>query len=70
MRLTFFCLLASGTLLISGCATECCSKPEVVYVDKYVSECTRTVQRITQVSPCATCSRFPISARFGDACGL
>lgn len=74
MKLIGIYLCAATALLVSGCATtqtdDCCSrsKPEVVYVDKAVSECTRPVQRITQVSPCAVCERFPVSARLDDIC--
>ena len=78
MKSLLICLMAGSALLMSGCATragggasagdECCGKPEVVYVDKAVAECTRSVQRITQVSPCASCDRFPVTARLDDVC--
>lgn len=65
-------LLSGLILAMTGCASrpvdECCAKPEIVYVDKDVSECTRSVQRITQVNPCATCSRFQVTARLAGEC--
>lgn len=70
--LTYSCAIAA--VLLAGCATQrvedCCSnaRREVVYVDKAVSECTRSVQRITQTSPCAVCERFPVTARLEDGC--
>ncbi|MBS1228398.1 MAG: hypothetical protein H6R17_1675 [Proteobacteria bacterium] len=69
------CLLAAMLLAIAGCASapqaDCCSGvPEVIYVDKSVAECTRSVQRVTQTNPCASCERFPVSARFDGGCSV
>ena len=66
-------MIAATALFSAGCATqkpvdECCSKPEIVYVDKDVSECTRAVQRVVQTSPCAVCERFPVNARLTSEC--
>jgi hypothetical protein len=71
-------LLAMVMLSAYGCATqtknnpvsECCNaqQPEIVYVDRAVAECTRSVQRVTQTSPCASCERFPVSARVEGGC--
>ena len=69
------CLLSLIALAIAGCAAtppppaDCCSSaPEVIYVDKAVAECTRSVQRVTQTNPCASCERFPVSARLDGNC--
>ena len=68
------CLLSAMLLAIAGCASapppagDCCSAPEVIYVDKSVAECTRSVQRVTQTNPCASCERFPVSARLDGNC--
>lgn len=65
-------LLALIALASAGCVspppTDCCSAPEVIYVDKAVAECTRSVQRVTQTNPCASCERFPVSARLDGNC--
>lgn len=72
MKKSLFAILAAA--LASACATTtpqpeaCCNAKEIVYIDKAVSECTRAVQRITQVSPCETCSYFQLSARAGSSC--
>lgn len=72
MKKAYLLLAATLGLLASGCATnnidECCAKPEIVYVDKAVSECTRSVQRITQLNPCTSCERFPVTARLTSEC--
>jgi len=65
------CFMAVTMLALNGCATngdDCCGKPEIVYVDKAVPECTRAVQRVTQVSPCSSCDRFPVIARLDGGC--
>jgi hypothetical protein len=69
------CILSIMALAIAGCASaplpqaDCCnSAPEVIYVDKSVAECTRSVQRVTQTNPCASCERFPVSARLDGGC--
>lgn len=70
------CLLSLIALVCAGCVsapppqTDCCSTPEVIYVDRAVAECTRSVQRVTQTNPCATCERFPVSARLDGSCSL
>lgn len=66
-------LLSLIALASAGCVSpppqpECCSAPEVIYVDKAVAECTRSVQRVTQTNPCASCERFPVSARLDGNC--
>ena len=68
-------LLALIALTLTGCVAtpppqaDCCSSaPEVIYVDKAVAECTRSVQRVTQTNPCASCERFPVSARLDGNC--
>lgn len=82
MKFKAVCILSLVMLTVFGCASqaktapapaavsECCSaqQPEIVYVDRAVSECTRSVQRVTQTSPCATCERFPVSARVEGGC--
>lgn len=68
--------VALVVLVLSGCAAQTvsvseaddCCKPEIVYVDKAVAECTREIQRITQVSTCAKCDKFPVTARVGSGC--
>ena len=70
------CLLSLIALALTGCAAtppppaaDCCGNaPEVIYVDKAVAECTRSVQRVTQTNPCASCERFPVSARLDGNC--
>ena len=71
------CLLSLIALACAGCVSapppqaDCCSSaPEVIYVDKAVAECTRSVQRVTQTNPCASCERFPVSARLDGNCSL
>jgi len=71
------CLLSTMLLAIAGCVsapppqTDCCSSaPEVIYVDKSIAECTRSVQRVTQTNPCASCERFPVSARLDGDCSV
>mgnify|MGYP000535270952 CR=1 FL=1 len=60
--------------LLSGCASlarqeDCCGAPkEVVYVDKPVAECTRSLRDVTQVSPCQVCSRFQVAVRADSSC--
>ena len=68
-------LLALIALALTGCVetppppADCCSSaPEVIHVDKAVAECTRSVQRVTQTNPCASCERFPVSARLDGNC--
>lgn len=55
--------------MLSGCAsTSCCAPTEVTYVEKPVSECTRAVRQVEQVSPCSRCSDFPVMARAATPC--
>lgn len=81
MKRKAVCLLALVVMTAFGCANqpsaqpknnpvnECCNaQPEIIYVDRAVAECTRSVQRVTQTSPCATCERFPVSARVEGGC--
>lgn len=57
----------AAVAMLSGCAS-CCAPMEVAYVDKPIMECTRAVQRVEQVSPCARCSNFPVMARAATPC--
>lgn len=67
-------LVSLIALACAGCVSpppaqpECCSAPEVIYVDRAVAECTRSVQRVTQTNPCASCERFPVAARLDGNC--
>ena len=48
---------------------DCCGAPkEVVYVDKPVAECPRSLRDVTQVSPCQVCSRFQVAVRADSSC--
>ena len=48
---------------------DCGGAPkEVVYVDKAVAECTRSLRDVTQVSPCQVCSRFQVAVRADSSC--
>ena len=72
MKILTTALLLSA--LLSGCASlarqeDCCGAPkEVVYVDKPVAECTRSLRDVTQVSPCQVCSRFQVAVRADSSC--
>lgn len=67
----------SVALALSACAAskpqpiaeDCCNNKEIIYVDKPKAECTRAVQKVTQVAPCAACSNFQLSARAESICG-
>lgn len=66
------------SVLLSACSTsgntvvkqeDCCGAPkEVVFVDKPVAECTRSLRDVTQVSPCQVCSRFQVAVRADSSC--
>lgn len=74
MKQSLLAFLAA--LALGGCATpppappaeDCCGPKEIVYIDKPITECTRAVQKVTQVNPCAACSNFELTARAGNGC--
>ena len=53
----------------SAAASDCCgNQPEVVYVDRAITECTRPVRLVTQTNPCSSCERFPVTVRASGGC--
>ena len=58
--------------LLGGCASTvpvegCCSKPDVVHVDKPVAECSLGVQKTTQVHSCRNCT-YDLASRSSNTC--
>jgi len=67
-------LLIIGVLavLLSACATstsdECCASPNFVSIHESTPGCAHVVHRVVQVSACAACERFPVTARLSGEC--
>ncbi|HEY3431922.1 MAG TPA: hypothetical protein VGK09_05180 [Rhodocyclaceae bacterium] len=61
----------NATCCIGGgadCDCDLEKDKQIVYVDKPIEECTRSVRTVKQVDTCPTCSPFPVAVRERGSC--